>query len=711
MIQQIARETNISVQYIRGVLQLLEQGSTIPFIARYRKEMTGEMDEEQIMHVRDAHARIKQLEERRQFIVQSVEKQGLLTDELKQQLEGARSMAQLEDLYLPFRPKRKTRAVMALEKGLKPLAAMIMSRNNHRSPEQMAQQFIDPNKGVHSEQEALEGAGDIMAAWINERARTRALLRQWIWRNGKLESRQKPGGERKEKEALKYKGYFTFSAFVSRITSHQVLAMFRGEKEGVLKVMLTVDHQEIFNELAPGFLHQEGACRDLVAGALKDAIRRLMLPSMETEVRAELKERSDDKAISVFKNNVYQLLMEPPLGSARILAIDPGFRSGCKVVCLDPQGTLLENDTIYPHSPQNEAKQASRKLRTLVSRHKTEVIAVGDGTAGRETEQFIRKISFDRDVKSVLVSESGASVYSASRVAREEFPQYDITVRGAISIGRRLMDPLAELVKIEPRSVGVGQYQHDVDQKKLTQSLNETVMHAVNAVGVEVNTASKELLAYVSGIGPAMAGNIMDYRRNNGPFSQRKELLEVNGLGKKAFELAAGFLRIKNGREPLDQSAVHPESYFIVQKMAQKLKVSTRELLGNTGMLKKLNPADFITAETGMPTVVDIIKELKKPGRDPRGSLESFRFSQSIHSLDDIKPGMILPGKVNNITAFGCFVDLGIAVNGLVHVSQMADRFVDDPAAIVVMNQSVKVKVLEVDKERSRISLSMKEME
>lgn len=712
MIQQIARETNMSTRHINGVLKLLEQGATVPFIARYRKEATGEMDEQQIIQVRDAQERIKQLEERKQYIIQAIDKQGKLTDELKQQLERADNMTHLEDLYLPFKTKRKTRAHLAEEKGLKPLAAMIMSDNNHSEPEKMAKEFINPNKGLHSIHDALEGAGYIMAAWMNERTRARTLLRKWIWKNAAIKSKNNPNSKKEEKENLNFKDYFSFSARISRISSHQVLAMFRGEKEGILKVALVTDQQQIYNELASVFVNQsEAHCRRLVEDALKDAIKRLMLPSMETEVRAKLKERSDDKAISVFKNNVYQILMEPPLGPARIMAIDPGFRSGCKVVCLDQQGNLLENDNIYPHPPQNQVQKASGKLRTLVEGHKIQVIAVGDGTAGRETGRFIEKIPFQREVKSVMVSENGASVYSASKLAREEFPQYDVTVRGAVSIGRRLMDPLAELVKIDPRSIGVGQYQHDVDQNKLNKSLSEAVMQAVNAVGVEVNTASKELLAYVSGIGPAVADNMVKYRKINGPFTQRKELMNVKGLGKKAYEQAAGFLKIKNGKEPLDQSAVHPESYHIVNEMAKKLKISTTQLVGNKKILKELNPQEFVTKETGIPTIKDIINELEKPGRDPRGSLENFQYSNDIKSLEDIREGMILPGKVNNITAFGCFVDLGIDVNGLVHLSQMANRFVDDPASVVVMNQSIRVKVLQVDKDRRRISLSMKEVQ
>lgn len=710
LIRQIAASLKLPDTGISGVLQLLDEGATVPFIARYRKERTGKLDEEQITAIRDKRKQLMDLEDRRQSIINSIDEQGQLDDELKSKLLAADTMNQLEDLYLPYKSKRKTRASKAAEKGLEPLAAMIMSQK-HDDVNQIAGRFVNTEKGVSSREEAIEGALDIMAAWVNERVAARNRIRSMLWREGLIRSKVAKGMAEQE-EAARYRDYFDYTENIRRMPSHRYLAIIRGEKEKLLSVKLEVNTEHAMQQLEPLFIKSRGECAVLIRKALEDGFRRLMLPSLETEVRASLKERSDEKAIEIFKSNLSQLLMAPPLGGKRVLAIDPGFRTGCKLVCLDEHGNLLDNDTIYPHPPQRETGAAAKKLRSLADAYNIEAIAIGNGTAGRETEVFIqKKVKFNRDLVAVIVNESGASVYSASKVARAEFPGYDVTVRGAVSIGRRLMDPLAELVKIDPKSIGVGQYQHDVDQNKLSQALDDIVMQCVNKVGVDLNTASKELLTYVSGIGPVLAQNIVDYRKEYGAFNSRAALKKVPKLGPKAFEQAAGFLKVKNSRQSLDESAVHPESYHVVTKMAHSMDVKTEQLMRNKSLIARLDASDFVDKNTGLPTVLDILKELEKPGRDPRENLKNFEFDRSIRSIEDVKPGMILPGQVTNITAFGCFVDIGIKENGLVHISNLANRFVSDPSEIVVLNQQLMVKVMSVDMDRKRIQLSVKDVE
>lgn len=708
LIPQIANHANTSERNVQNVLKLLEEGATIPFIARYRKEMTGDLDEQQIISIRDTHHQLIKREERREVILRSIDEQGKLTPELKKQINNVQTLNELEDLYLPFRKKRKTRASKAIEQGLEPLAGYIMNQSDG-DPFKKALMFIDESKGVHNSDEAINGAMDIMAAWINERLQARNRMRKFVWENSVLFSQKSK--EYTEEKAHKYKTYADYREYVKKIPSHRYLAITRGEKEGYLNVRFEVDNNLAAKRIEPLFVKTSGKKAELIRTALMDSLKRLMLPSLETEIRSELKQRSDKKAIEIFQSNLYQLLMSPGMGEKRVLAIDPGFKSGCKVVCLDDSGNLLDNDTIYPHPPQKDTVQAAKKLRSLTDAYKIDAIAIGNGTAGRETEVFVQsKVKFNKDIVAAMVDESGASVYSASKVAREEFPEYDVTVRGAVSIGRRLMDPLAELVKIDPKSIGVGQYQHDVDQKDLAKSLEDIVIQCVNRVGVDVNTASKELLTYVSGIGPGLAQNIVDYRKNTA-FVSRDELKKVPKLGPKAFEQAAGFLRIKNGKQPLDESAVHPESYYIVRKIAKSLGVKPEKLIRNSELLQQINPKDFVEADVGLPTVQDILKELEKPGRDPRENLKTFEFDRSLRSIEDVKPGMVVPGQVNNITAFGCFVDIGIKENGLIHVSELADRFISDPAEVVVLHQHVQVKVISVDTERKRIQLSLKQVE
>ena len=709
IISQIAEKAAINEKNVRSVLELLDEGATIPFIARYRKEMTGDLDEQQIVNLRDTYSQILKREERRNTIIQSIEEQGKLTPELKEKINSVQSLNELEDLYLPFKKKRKTRASKAIEKGLEPLAGYIMNQNPG-DPYKKATQFVDESREVNNTDDAIAGAMDIMAAWINERLQARHKIRKFFWQNGVLYSQKLK--DYSEEQAHKYKNYFDYRGYIKKIPSHRYLAIIRGEKEGYLNVRFEIDTENALELLEPLFITSSGDKAQLIQKAMSDSLKRLMLPSLETEIRAELKQRSDKKAIEIFQSNLYQLLMAPGMGEKRVLAIDPGFKSGCKVVCLDESGNLLDNANIYPHPPQKEITQAAKKLRSLTDAHKIDTIAIGNGTAGRETEVFVQsKIKFNKDIVAVMVDESGASVYSASRIARQEFPDYDVTVRGAVSIGRRLMDPLAELVKIEPKSIGVGQYQHDVDQKQLSQSLEDIVIQCVNRVGVDVNTASKELLTYVSGIGPGLAQNIVDYRKTQKQFSSREDLKKVSKLGPKAFEQAAGFLRIKNGTQPLDESAVHPESYHIVRKMAKSLEVKPEDLIRNRELIRRINSDEFVEGEIGLPTIRDILKELEKPGRDPRENLKSFEFDRSLHKIEDVKPGMILPGQVNNITAFGCFVDIGIKENGLIHVSELAERFVSDPAEVVVLHQQLKVKVISVDTERKRIQLSLKQVE
>jgi protein Tex len=706
-IQKIASELNLGADQVESTLELLSQGATVPFIARYRKEATGSLDEIAITAIRDRLEKLNEIDKRRETILRSIDEQEKLTDELREQINLAETMAELEDIYLPYKPKRKTRATIAISRGLETLAKTIMSQQ-YNDIEARAEQFVNPEKEVHSLEEAIQGASDIIAEWINENKVARSKIRNLFVRTGTIVSKVAKG---KESEGANYQNYFDWKEPVMKSPSHRLLAMFRGEKEGFLKLKIGPSQSEAIHILEKQFVRTTNRSGELVYESLKDSYKRLMHPSLETEIRALAKEQADHHAIRVFSENLRQLLMAAPLGQKTILAIDPGFNSGCKLVCLDRQGKLLHNETIYPHPPQNEIKKAIAKVLQLVSAYKIEAIAIGNGTAGRETENLFRKIRFDRDVTVVMVNESGASVYSASPVAREEFPDYDVTVRGSVSIGRRLMDPLSELVKIDPKSIGVGQYQHDVNQSLLGKSLDDTVMSCVNAVGVEVNTASKQLLAYVSGIGPALAQNILEYRNKNGAFASREKLKKVPRLGEKVFEQAAGFLRVGNSSNPLDKSAVHPESYPVVEKMAQRMNCTIDDLISKEEIRKSINLNEFITEKTGLPTLKDIMSELEKPGRDPREKFGFFEFDKDVRSIDDLATGMVIPGIITNITAFGAFVDIGIKQNGLIHVSNMAGKFVRDPGEIVKLNQKVKVKVVEIDKIRGRIQLSMKDID
>ncbi len=700
----IASETGLPGKGIRSTLELLEEGSTVPFISRYRKEMTGSLDEVEITTIRDRFQQLTELDKRRESILKSIEEQKKLTPELKQTIEAAHTMAELEDLYLPYRPKRKTKATIAIAKGLEPLAKIIFQQNRS-DPEQEAMKFVSEEKGVSDADQALAGARDIMAEWINEDTRARQRIRKLNERKGELICKVIKG---KEEEGKKYESWFEWREPLKKAPSHRILAMFRGENEGFLKVSVQPDADEATELLESLFLKGNHESTQQVQIAIKDAYKRLLAPSMETEMRQLYKQKADEEAIKVFAENLRQLLLAPPLGQKNILAIDPGLRTGCKVVCLDKQGKLLHNETIYPHPPVNKRKEAASKIQSLVNAYQIEAIAIGNGTGGRETENLIRSIRFPKDIFAVMVNESGASVYSASPVAREEFPEYDVTVRGAVSIGRRLADPLAELVKIDPKSIGVGQYQHDVDQKLLKKSLDDVVVSSVNSVGVELNTASKELLTYVSGVGASLAKNIVDHRNENGPFESRQQLKKVPRFGDKAFEQSAGFIRVQQSKNPLDRSAVHPESYHIVNAMAKDLGVTIEQLINEESLRKQIQPEKYITEKAGLPTLKDILAELSKPGRDPRKEIEFFEFDKNINSIKDLKPGMKLPGIVTNITAFGAFVDVGAHQDGLVHISQMADRFISNPAEVVSLNQKVMVTILEVDVQRKRIQMSMK---
>jgi uncharacterized protein len=701
----ISEELKISTTQVINTAALLESGATVPFIARYRKELTGSLDEVAITDIRDRLKQLQELDKRREAILKSIEEQGNLTDQLRDQLNEALTMAELEDLYLPYKPKKRTRATIAREKGLEPLAKIIMAKREP-DPYRKAAQFIDPKKGVADEEEALAGARDIIAEWINEHHLVRIKTRKLFAREGVITCRVVKG---KELDGINYKNYYEWQEPLMKAPSHRFLAMMRGEAEGFLRTGVNPPKEHALPMLEEMFLRNstEG-CEEQIREAIHDCYGRLLQPSMENEAKALAKEKADKYAIMVFTDNLRQLLMLPPLGQKNVLAIDPGFKTGCKIVCLDKQGNLLHNETIYPHPPENQVRQAEKKILTLIDAYKIEAIAIGNGTAGRETERFIRNIRFDKDLIAIMVNESGASVYSASKVARDEFPDYDVTVRGAVSIGRRLMDPLAELVKIDPKSIGVGQYQHDVNQAELQQSLEDTVSTCVNQVGVEVNTASKELLSYVSGVGPALAQNIVNFRKENGPFSSREEFKKIPRFGDKAFEQAAGFLRIRYAQNPLDRSAVHPESYHVVNKMAKRSGTTVEELMKNEEARKKIVLSDYVDGKIGLPTLNDIVLELAKPGRDPRQKFDVFEFAKGIERIEDLVPGMVLPGIVTNITAFGAFVDIGVHQDGLVHVSQMADRFIRDPKEVVKLNQKVQVKVLDVDKERKRITLSMK---
>lgn len=701
---QIALEFSVTNIVASNVIRLLREGCTVPFIARYRKEMTNTMNEEVVAAIQKRLLQLEELEKRKEAVLKSIAEQEKLTPELESSIRNAKTIQDVEDLYLPYKPKRKTRAEMARQKGLEPLAKIIMSQKSD-DVESLAQKYIDKEKGVETTKDALKGACDIMAEWVSENIKGRNLIRKIYHKDGVITSSVVKD---KENEAKTYQQYFDWKEPIAEAPSHRILAMFRAESEGLLKVKLRIDEEEALKTLDNIFVKGDNASTDLVQDAIDDAWKRLLEPSLETEIRAMYKEKADEIAVKVFAENLRQLLLAAPLGQKRTLALDPGFRTGCKVVILNEYGALLHNETIFPHPPQNETRQAGNKIRSLVNAYKIDVIAIGNGTAGRETEDFIRGIQFDRDVIAVMVNESGASVYSASKVARDEFPEYDITVRGAVSIGRRLMDPLAELVKIDPKSIGVGQYQHDVNQKLLNEELGHVVESCVNAVGVELNSASEQLLSYVSGVGPQIASNIVKYRNENGGFKNRKQLLKVPRLGEKAYEQCAGFLRIHDAEQPLDASAVHPESYHIVEKMAKRLNVEVKDLIGNKDLIAKINPKEYIEEDFGIETVNDIIAELEKPGRDPRKTFEVFEFNKNVRTIKDLKVGMQLFGIVTNITAFGCFVDVGVHQDGLVHISQMSDQFIKDPNEIVKLNQKVNVRVAELDIERKRISLSMK---
>jgi protein Tex len=703
-IVKIAQELKLKATQVIATAELLEGGATVPFIARYRKEATGTLDEVAITAIRDRLAQLKELDERREAILGSLTERNLLTDELKEKILKAETMTALEDIYLPYRPKRRTRATIAKEKGLEPLAQLILAQGEKMDPLTEAAAYINVEKGVETAADALAGARDIITEIVNEDQTARQKIRELYFNDGKFVSKVSIG---KEAEGIKYKNYYDWSEPVASAPSHRVLAMRRGEKEGFLLLRVEVSEDNAQRILESLFIKNQSVSALQVKEAIVDGYKRLLAPSMETEIRLATKQSADIEAIRVFAENLRQLLLASPLGRKNILAIDPGFRTGCKVVCLDRQGKLLRNDVIYPHENKQSAADAA-KIVALCDKLEIEAIAIGNGTAGRETETFIRSIKFNRPINIVMVNESGASVYSASDIAREEFPDHDVTVRGAISIGRRLMDPLAELVKIDPKAIGVGQYQHDVDQSMLKNGLDDVVISCVNNVGVEVNTASKQLLMYVSGLGPQLAQNIVGYRNEHGPFKSRQDILNVPRLGAKAFEQAAGFLRIRDGENPLDASAVHPESYPIVDAMAKDLNCSVTDLLKDDEIRRKINLQKYISDTVGLPTLNDIFAELAKPGRDPRKQFAEFKFAEGIEKMENLKPGMKLPGIVTNITAFGAFVDIGVHQDGLVHISHLSNRFVKDPADVVKVHQKVMVTVLEVDIERKRIALSMK---
>ena len=704
-IAKIASELNVRDEQVRATAQLLDDEATVPFIARYRKEVTGELDEVAIISIRDQLEYLRVLDKRREAILKSLEDQGKLTDELKDKVLGAETLAVLEDIYLPYRPKRRTRGMIAKEKGLKPLAEKIFAQTE-MDVEAEANLFVDPEKGVETASDALAGARDIIAEWINEDGDLRAELRELFAGKATIKSRVVKG---KEEEGIKFKDYYEWEEPVTKAPSHRILAIRRGEDEEYLTFHILPDAEEALALVDRRFVKNDSPAAGQVRISARDSYKRLLSPSMETETRLQCKKRADEEAIKVFAENLRELLLAPPLGQKAVLGIDPGYRTGCKLVCLDPQGKLLHNETIFPTEPFHRKEEAARILKKLCETYRIEAIAVGNGTGGRETEAFCKSIDFSRPVTIVMVNESGASVYSASDVAREEFPDYDVTVRGAVSIGRRLMDPLSELVKIDPKSIGVGQYQHDVDQKALKTSLDDLVSSCVNAVGVEINTASKELLKYVSGLSERLAGNVIRYRNENGAFQSRKDLMKVSGMGPKTFEQAAGFLRIRGAVNPLDASAVHPESYGVVEAMARDLGCTVADLMSNTDLRNKIKLQQYVTDTIGIPTLTDIMEELAKPGRDPRKHFEQFSFTEGVNTITDLEVGMKLPGVVTNVTAFGAFVDIGVHQDGLVHVSEIADRFIKNPHDVVKVNQRVTVSVLAVDEKRKRISLSMRE--
>jgi len=702
---RIAHELGITTQQVRAVESLLAEAATVPFIARYRKEHTGSLDEVTIATIRDRLVQLAQLDKRREAILRSLEERELLSDEVRSAIERAETMAELEDIYLPYRPKRRTRATRAREKGLEPLAKLVFAQEGAADPLQEAASFVHEEKGVESAEDALAGARDIIAEWVNEDADARSSMRKLFGLEGTLQSKVVQG---KEEDGAKYRDYFDWQEPIRKAPSHRVLAMFRGEGEGYLKLTIQPAEEKALALLYRRFVKGRSPAAEQIILAVEDGYKRLLAPSMETEIRHEAKERADEEAIRVFAENLRQILMAPPLGQRSVLAMDPGYRTGCKVICLDPQGQLLHHTTLYITQSERQREEAAATLQDLCGRFRIEAIGIGNGTASRETEAFVRGLDLPKSIPVVLVNESGASVYSASDVAREEFPDHDVTVRGAVSIGRRLMDPLAELVKIDPKSLGVGQYQHDVDQGRLRSSLDDVVMSCVNGVGVEVNTASKQLLIYVSGLGPALAESIVAYRNQNGPFRSRQELKAVPRLGPKTFEQAAGFLRIHDAENPLDATAVHPESYPIINRMVQDLGCSVRDLMQREELRQRIDLDRYVSDTVGLPTLTDILEELAKSGRDPRDKFEAFAFAEGIHTIDDLVPGMRLPGIVTNVTNFGAFVDIGVHQDGLVHVSQLADRFVRNPADVIRVNQKVTVTVLEVDRGRNRISLSMR---
>ena len=700
-ISLIASALHLTEKQIRNAIQLFIEGATIPFISRYRKEMTDGMDEVQLGDTKEQYDKLCELAKRKLAVLKSIEEQDKLTDELKSRIDNCWNITELEDIYLPYKPKRRTRAEIAREKGLEPLAKMLMKQQPD-DVERMALGFVKGD--VVDTDDALKGARDIIAEWVNESEAARNAVRTIFAREAVISSKLIKG---KEEEAQKYRDYFDMSEKLARCSSHRLLAMRRGETEGFLRVNITPEDENCLDRLDRIFVKGNTDSSNQVSEAVNDAYKRLLKPSIETEFASDSKAKADTEAIRVFAENLRQLLLAPPLGQKRVLGIDPGFRTGCKIVCLDAQGNLLHNETIYPHAPQHETSQAMRKVQKMVEAYKIQAIAIGNGTASRETEQFIQNTGFDREVQVFVVSENGASIYSASKIARDEFPEYDVTVRGSISIGRRLMDPLAELVKIDPKSIGVGQYQHDVDQAQLKKSLDQTVENAVNKVGVNLNTASKHLLTYISGLGPQLAQNIVDFRSENGAFKNRKQLMKVSKMGAKTFEQCAGFLRIPDSENPLDNSAVHPESYVIVEAMAKDLKSTVAELIQNKELKKSIDLQKYISPKVGLPTLNDILQELEKPGRDPRSGIQVFEFDPNVKTIGDLRTGMELPGIVTNITNFGAFVDVGIKENGLIHVSNMADRYISNPAEVVSVHQHVKVRVIEVDTVRKRVQLKL----
>ncbi len=701
---KIAEELNLHSEQVADTVRLLDDGSTVPFIARYRKETTGNLDEVAITNIRDRLGQMRELDKRRATVLYSIKEQGKLTDTLKEKIVAAQTLAVLEDIYLPYRPKRRTKATDAKEKGLEPLAQMIFEQKGI-DPEKEAIQFVNAEKKVESTEEALAGARDIIAEWINEDIKVRAQLRALFFEKAVITSKMIRG---KEEEGNKFKDYFQWEELARNAPSHRILAVRRGEKERFLMVRILPPEEEAVAVLESAFVKSRNADSQQVQMAVHDSYKRLLSLSLETEIRLDLKKKADKEAIKIFDNNLRELLMAPPLGQINVLAIDPGLRTGCKVVCLNEQGKLVANDTIYLVQSEGAREDAVQTIKNLCKKYSIKVIAIGNGTAGRETDLFVRNAGLPKEIQTVVVNESGASIYSASEAAREEFPDYDITVRGAVSIGRRLMDPLAELVKIDPKSIGVGQYQHDVDQNLLKKNLDDVVISCVNQVGVEVNTASKQLLTYVSGLGPTRAQAIIDCRQNNGPFTSREQIRDVSGLGPKAFEQAAGFLRIRDGKNLLDASAVHPEAYPIINKIVKDLGCSVEDIIAKEQLRKKIDLKKYVTDSVGLPTLTDIQNELAKPGRDPRPPFQTFSFKDGIETVEDLSPGMTLPGVVTNVTAFGAFVDVGVHQDGLVHISQLSDRYIKDPHEVVKVHQKVMVKVLEVDRQRQRIALSMR---